>query len=277
MVKSKGDSVKRQIETVARLLGLDRLIFYYVFLKDLKKNRAANCAFSITHPDYPAPPDFLRFDVTATTSLQYYYQTGEETAAVIANDILNCLNVEGPLKICEWGCGPGRILYFLKRRLEGFDVAFTGTDMYDPSISWAREALGQLIDFRLNRVEPPLDLPENAMDAVFAVSVFTHLSEKLSAEWMKEIIRVLKPGGVFWFTSHGGTKHHHKFSDAKLKRLQEGKYVSISNRHMGSQMYEGIHPELTMRSMIEDVGAKFLSYKPCGLQKYQDIWIVRKK
>ncbi len=88
-------------------------------------------------------------------------------------------------------------------------------------------------------------------------------------------MRVLKPGGIFWFTSHGGTQHHQKLSAAQIQQLQAGQYVSISNRHHGSQMYEGIHPEPFMRTLIERAGAQVLSYQPCGLQKYQDIWIVQ--
>ena len=115
------------------------------------------------------------------------------------------------------------------------------------------------------------------MDMVFAISVFTHLSENLSSEWMTEIMRVLKPGGIFLFSSHGGSKQHNKLSMTQLKRLQADEYVSISNWHHGSQMYEGIHPEPFMRSLIEGSGAKVLSYQPCGLQEYQDIWIAQKQ
>ncbi len=146
--------MKRQIEMIARWLGLERLIFHYVYRKDRKKNRQANRTFAATHSSYPLPPDFLRFDVIATTSAQYYYQTGEETAGIIANDLQKHLKVRGPVKICEWDCGPGRILYFLKRQLVGVDATLCGTDMYEPSIRWAREALGESIDFRLNRIAP---------------------------------------------------------------------------------------------------------------------------
>lgn len=269
-------TIKKKIEQLARWCGLERLIFRYVFLKDQKKNKQANHTFRQAHKDYPLPPDFLRFDVIATTNAQYFYQTGKETASVIAPDLLRYLDAEAPLQICEWGCGPGRILHFLKNEMRHCDVKLHGTDMYAPSIRWARAAMGHEIDFRFNQMLPPLEFGDNSMHAVYAVSVFTHLSEKLSQIWMQEIMRVLRPGGIFWFTSHSGLNHRHKLSDSKQRKLDEGRYVSLSSWHNGSQMYEGIHPEPSMRSLIAGANGKVLQYLPAGLQKYQDIWIVQK-
>ena len=48
---------------------------------------------------------------------------------------------------------------------------------------------------RVNREQPPLDFPDDHFDLVTALSVFTHITDGWS-DWLLEIRRVLKPGGL---------------------------------------------------------------------------------
>ena len=179
--------------------------------------------------------------------------------------------------LCEWGCGPGRILFALESLYAETQMTLTGTDAFAPSIHWAQSVPGSRITFMLNRMEPPLSLSGASLDFVYAVSVFTHLSEKLTRLWFHEIMRTLKPGGVFWFSTHGGTFHRHELDSARQAKLDRGEFVAIHSWHNGSQMYTGIHCPALMKEIISSSGAELLEYQPGGNQKYQDAWIVRKK
>jgi SAM-dependent methyltransferase len=53
----------------------------------------------------------------------------------------------------------------------------------------------------LNREEPPSI--GRWFDAVLALSVMTHLSRRNQARWLRELARVLTPGGVLAATVHG--------------------------------------------------------------------------
>ena len=44
--------------------------------------------------------------------------------------------------------------------------------------------------------EPPLDVPDERFDLVYACSVFTHITGAW-ARWLTELHRVLRPGGIF--------------------------------------------------------------------------------
>ena len=63
-------------------------------------------------------------------------------------------------------------------------------------VSWVRKTLcPPIADVRVNREQPPLDFPDDHFDLVTALSVFTHITDGWS-DWLLEIRRVLKPGGL---------------------------------------------------------------------------------
>jgi SAM-dependent methyltransferase len=103
-------------------------------------------------------------------------------------------------KVLDFGVGWGRILrFFLK------DVAIGnlyGVDV-DPDILKVCRDTG--LPGNLHRVNPqgPFPHPGDMFDLVYAYSVFSHLSESVHIEWLQEIKRVLKPGGMFIATTEG--------------------------------------------------------------------------
>jgi len=114
------------------------------------------------------------------------------------------------------------------------------------------------------------------VDFVYALSVFTHLSEDLTKRWMREIVRILKPGGVFWFTAHTGIHHRSRLTQQELAKLDRSEFARIYSLHEGSQMFTGIHPPDCMRKIIHAHGIELLDHVPGGYKDRQDIWIVRK-
>lgn len=268
--------MKKQIELLLRRLGLERLIFYYVYLKDHKKNKSASEAFEKRHRAFKFPPPFLRFDVIATSSASYFYESGKLTAEQISLDLKRYAPETTPVRVLEWGCGPGRLLQHMQSYIPERNLELSGVDMYQPSIQWASDNLSDVAVFHRNEKAPPLIFDQDEFDFVYALSVFTHLSEKLSRVWMTEIMRILKPGGVFWFSSHSGDHHHSKLNEEDRERLGHGQYVAIHSFHDGSQMFEGIHPPQYMEQLLVDAGGEVVRYQPSGLQGYQDVWIVKK-
>jgi SAM-dependent methyltransferase len=95
-------------------------------------------------------------------------------------------------RVLDFGCGPGRTLSELVSCTEGAE--FVGCDIHEPSIAWARAHLPGCT-FVLNEEQPPLDLESGSFDLVYAVSVFTHLTDHWS-DWLAEVHRLLRPGGL---------------------------------------------------------------------------------
>jgi len=114
-------------------------------------------------------------------------------------------------RILDIGCGAGGTALQLVGFLDGAG-RYLGVDIHPPSIAWARRHLAprdQRLDFQLLDVRNPaynpggkadaatyvFDLPENSFDLVIAKSLFTHLRPAEVDNYIKEIARVLAPGG----------------------------------------------------------------------------------
>jgi SAM-dependent methyltransferase len=77
---------------------------------------------------------------------------------------------------------------------------FHGVDVDEEAIRWAAGHLRG--SFSIIHPQASLFLPSEALDVVYAVSVFTHLGEHEQDHWLREIRRVLRPGGLFLATTH---------------------------------------------------------------------------
>jgi SAM-dependent methyltransferase len=112
----------------------------------------------------------------------------------IAGDFAACNNV------LDFGCGWGRtIRFFLKdidpSRLWGIDTNNEMTTFCQRSFKWC--------NFRRNEPCPPTSFAEGMFDLVYAVSVFSHLSDDAHRKWLEEFSRILRPGGVLIATTWG--------------------------------------------------------------------------
>jgi SAM-dependent methyltransferase len=95
-------------------------------------------------------------------------------------------------RVLDFGCGAGRTLrHFL-------DVAGTaelhGCDIYAEGIEWLRSNLTPQVSAFGSGERPPLALDEGSVDLVYALSVFTHITDSW-ADWVCEMHRILAPGG----------------------------------------------------------------------------------
>jgi SAM-dependent methyltransferase len=100
-------------------------------------------------------------------------------------------------KILDFGCSWGRYLRFFWR--DTYAKNLLGVDI-DPDV--LKISADLKVPGVLSRIDPRGDLPfeSSSLSHAFSYSVFTHLPENISLHWIKEIARVLKPGGVFVFT-----------------------------------------------------------------------------
>lgn len=101
--------------------------------------------------------------------------------------------------ILDWGCGCARV----SRYFEPFkEIALHGIDIDESNIEWCRENLS-FGEWSSCRVDPPLAVADETFDAIFGVSVMTHLRESDRQAWLAELSRVCMPGGVTLLTVQG--------------------------------------------------------------------------
>ncbi len=67
-------------------------------------------------------------------------------------------------------------------------------------IAWAaRHLSGRFVTIAPS---PPTPLASSAFDVVFSISVFTHLDRDAEGDWLEELRRLLRPGGLLIATTH---------------------------------------------------------------------------
>jgi SAM-dependent methyltransferase len=96
-------------------------------------------------------------------------------------------------RVLDFGCGAGRVLR--QFATEAANGEFMGCDIDAPSIDWAAAHLSPPFRFFTNGLTPPVALDADSLDLIWAMSVFTHISDTW-AEWLVELHRLLAPGGM---------------------------------------------------------------------------------
>lgn len=96
-------------------------------------------------------------------------------------------------RILDFGCGVGKVLRHFAP--EAAIAEFWGCDIDDASIAWLSDNLCPPFHVFRNDEVPPLAADTAAFDLVYAISVFTHITDSWS-EWLLELHRVIKPGGL---------------------------------------------------------------------------------
>jgi SAM-dependent methyltransferase len=80
-----------------------------------------------------------------------------------------------------------------------------GVDVDAEAIEWCTANLSDIASFATVDRQPPMPYPDGHFDAIFAISVFTHLPEDDQLRWLSEFHRVLRPNGVLLLTVLGRT------------------------------------------------------------------------
>jgi ubiquinone/menaquinone biosynthesis C-methylase UbiE len=128
----------------------------------------------------------------------FYERTGRARRAAIERALPQDFSFEGR-RVLDFGCGAGRVLrQFLPEAESG---EFWGCDLYEPTIAWLSENLSPPFRFYVNE-KRPMPHPDEYFDLIYAISVFTHITEEW-ASWLLELRRILKPDGLLLATFIG--------------------------------------------------------------------------
>jgi SAM-dependent methyltransferase len=266
---------RKKVHQIAKLLRKMRLLDladFMFYIKDRIGNLYSNKEFLLSNRDFPVPPPHLAFDAYATTNWQFYFKSGLDQAQFIAN-IINENILSGSIRILEWGCGPGRIIRHLGNFLKHQTYELYGSDYNRETIAWCQKYL-KGISFSLNELKPPFPYESNFFDCIFAISVFTHLSEEMHFAWIKELYRVLKPNGVIIITTHGDISSKDRLLLDEKIVYDSGKLVTRGHVREGKKWYLAYHPQEFVRTiLLKDF--KIISSNQ-GRFYEQDLWVAKK-
>jgi SAM-dependent methyltransferase len=100
----------------------------------------------------------------------------------------------------DFGCSSGRVVRVLAAAYP--TVEWHGCDPNEPAIAWARANLPG-IGFQVSPTVPPMSSQDDHFDAVFAISIWSHFSERAAKAWLAEMGRLVRPEGHLILTTHG--------------------------------------------------------------------------
>ena len=123
-----------------------------------------------------------------------FYKTGIDEAVVLIGDWLKPGG-----SILDFGCGVGRMS---EAFLKYYDEV-TGIDISENMLKLAKER-NSGVNYVLNATDDLSVFSDNKFDCVFSVIVLQHMCEEMQTKYIKEFVRVTKPGGrmAFQIPSH---------------------------------------------------------------------------
>jgi SAM-dependent methyltransferase len=222
----------------------------------------------------PLPPADLIFLVAGSADISWFLDGGARGAAAVS-DALHAQHVDvGSLEaILDFGCGCGRVARHWHSLAS---TRVCGTDYNQRLVDWCRINL-PFGGFRTNQLSPPLAYGNAEFDLVYALSVFTHLTQDLQLAWIKELARVVKPGGHLVVSTHG-ERYAHRLNDEERRRFASGQLVVKNDvKSPGSNTCSAYHPfEYVRDHLAGDLGV--VDFRPEGAKgnPHQDLYVLRK-
>ena len=241
------------IKAVQRNKRLYRwLLFRHVDAKDRANGVATNL-----------PPAELRYRVSSSPDAQNFITIGKKCAADIESALrrVGC-DLAKLERILDFGCGCGRTLIHMKELAP--HAQFDGTDIDARAIDWCKEHL-RFATFKVGQASPPTDYAPDSFDFIYAISVFTHLDAPYQFQWLEELRRIAKPGGVLLLTVDSSLAGEKDF--VFQRSYEDGLFPAWYQNAFHSEKY-----------VRENFGRYFevIAYLPRGMNEHQDVVLLRK-
>ena len=247
---------------------------------DSTETKYSNYYFPINEEFYNnLPPANLRTQVHGSDSISAYVLEGYSNYTKIKLLLQQHLELNqsifGP--ILDWGCGSGRVCRYFSNKNQIY-----GVDINKEGIDWCLENISS--NFSVSQLDPPLHFENNYFSAVYGVSVLTHLSLEDQRFWIKELIRITRPGGIIVLSYHGSNSLiRFNLPEENFIELNKSRYLNIGksdslgkDTEVGSKYYDSVQYSSSFDKIIKIEGIQ-TSFFTGGFGNHQDLIVIRKK
>ena len=230
---------------------------------------------STTGPDGLAlPPQRLVVLVAGPTSVDSFLRKGRMGVDIVRGALERQGVDPGGLEgLLDFGVGCGRVA----RHWHGLaGPRVHGCDINPELVEWTRANL-PFVDARLTGVAPPLPYGDDELDAVYAFSVFTHLTAALQHAWSAELARVIRPGGHLIVSTHGRA-YHDRLDASERAAFEAGEPIVHFDELAGANLCSAFHsPGLVARQFA--AGFEVVEFVPEGARANgrQDLHVLRRR
>ena len=224
-----------------------------------------------------------------------FLESGRESAQEIADGFAAAgCDLFDQGRVLDFGCGCGRVARHLAPRMRGGE--YHGCDVDAPAVAWLAEHIpaGQFVG---NRFAPPLPYPDGFFDAVFSLSILTHLDRELQLDWLRELRRVLRPGGTALLSIHAHAAAARTWWGQGLSengaeqinrlgtRLEDERFFFVGYDDLESrEKYAGVAPSygnsFQSHAYTHEEWGRILDVEqilPAAIVGYQDLVIARRR
>jgi SAM-dependent methyltransferase len=170
--------------------------------------------------------------------------------------------------VLDFGCGCGRAL----RHFEHDGLDLHGCDYNPRLVEWCQANL-PFADVRLNGAEPPAPYDDDRFDVLYAISILTHLTTPMVRAWLDEWRRIVRPGGLIAFSTHGD--HYRGLLGRRDGALYDRRQpVVVKPRIEGLNACSAHHPPEWVRTDLLQ-GMELVAFEPGAPPFPQDLYVVR--
>jgi SAM-dependent methyltransferase len=183
--------------------------------------------------DFPVPPN-SRMRGTSSSTIRHYYESGlTTTLPIVTAAYIEGLDLRSSAEVLDFGCGVGRQILHFKRNYP--DLKLHACDVNNRSIEYLQSAY-PTVESYTSAFSPPLKYADLKFDLIYSVSIFSHLNILDHEQWMQELARITRPGGLCCLTILGAHARslRSKASPGKsvpdeVRALEEHGFVYESN------------------------------------------------
>jgi len=256
-----------------RFLGRTRLLApAYRTYERLRAARLPHAPEPAAADGLPVPPSHLIVRVAGTPDAAWFLESGRLAAESIREALGRAgTRIEELSSILDFGCGCGRVI----RNWARLDAQVAGSDLSGGAIDWCRANL-PFARFETNGLSPPLVFADSDFDLVYALSVLTHLPEAIQYEWVDELRRVTRPGGLVLLTTHG-ERYLERLDPDERARFRAGELVVRWAEVPGTNLCTTFHPPPWIREHVLPRGFEEVVFVPEGAtgNPHQDLFLLR--
>lgn len=242
--------------------------------------------------ELPIPPIRLRQSTGGTGANAFWFvESGREDARVLLEGMKRHAGRDlAGLDALDFGSGIGRLLSHFHRQFR----SLTATDVDETAIAWTRRTF-PAVACHANDYAPPLRYGAETFDLAYSFSVWTHLSEADQITWLKELARILRPGGLALLSAHTlaglpeNIRRHRQWQavgqrDVRTKGIFFTNYSATGCAYATPEAAAKTNPRYgytiqTVEQIRESWGKIFdvLEIEEAAFRKFQTLVVLRKR
>jgi SAM-dependent methyltransferase len=243
------------------------------YVASLARTRRSNQKFILANPGFKLPPAALAYDAYSAPDWAFYKESGVETATFIASLVKKYVSRTKPIRILEWGCGPARVVRHVSSAVGG-QVEVFGSDYNSATVAWCKDNIPE-VHFAPNLLNPPLPFEAENFDFIYAISVFTHLSEPVCNAWISELFRIARPQAVLMLTTNGDSMEKLMLPDELKVYRETGVFIRDGVEEGKRCFLTAYSPHHARENMFRKF--ELLEHVPAAFPyTAQDYWLLKR-